>query len=514
MRLLRTLRGLAMTVSLIVICCGSTTPAQDIQTFDIDEYIASAAVKKTLRIGLVDCVAMALKNNSEIKVKRITPLIEDANVRIEKARFEPELSFDFTIEDDTDLSPNTLSGTTTTKTRTGKFDFGFDEKFVTGTELSIDFLNTRTRSNSRIQTMNPQFDSQAAVTITQPLLKGFGIIVNKADFLVAKNNALKSKQELAQEVIAVLTDVKKNYYNFQYSQERYKVAKLAVERVRGLYDINKEKYAKGIASNVELLESEAEVARQEEELFAAERSMKLAEDNLKLITNLVDDPELWNADIILLDSLDYESKAVDLVEAMKAAFVSRPDYEAGKIDLKNKDISVIYYKNNMLPVVDLTGSYGLNGLGKNYEKDLGHIGAGKYPDWLVGVTVKVPLFSEEEKGRYDKSKFEKEQALLNFKRLEQRIILEVRDAVRNIDIKYRMSEAARKSKEAQEKNYEAQSSRFSAGLVSTLDIVVYQERLAEAQTNYIKAVTDYRIAEIELAKAKGTTLIEDNITIE
>ena len=51
-------------------------------------------------------------------------------------------------------------------------------------------------------------------------------------------------------------------------------------------------------------------------------------------------------------------------------------------------------------------------------------------------------------------------------------------------------------------------------MVSTLDIVVYQERLAEAQTNYIKAVTDYRIAEIELAKAKGTTLIEDNITIE
>lgn len=252
----------------------------------------------------------------------------------------------------------------------------------------------------------------------------------------------------------------------------------------------------------------------EQALLAAEGVMKSAEDNLKLITNIVDDPELWNASIVLLESPAYEKKAFDLVDEINEAFQRRPDYEAYKIELKNKDISVIYYDNGMLPTVDLSGSFGLNGLGKNYDKDMKHIGGGKYPDWSMGVTVKVPLGNEEEKGRYDKSVLERKQTLIGFKRLEQTIVLQVRNAVRNVDIKYRMLEASKKSKDAEEENYLVQESRFKAGLVSTHDIVDYQEKLARAEVNYIKSIIDYNTALIELAQVEGTTLINDNIKIE
>lgn len=482
--------------------------------FDLEAYLASAGVRKELRISMVDCVAMALKNNSEILVKRISPFIEDENVRIQKARFEPELSFDWLMEDNTALSPTTLSGRGTTKTRTGEFNFGYDQELVTGTKVALDFNNTRTRANSVIQSLNPEFNSEAQVTVTQPLLKGFGVTVTKADFLIAKNNKLKSVQDFAQEVISILTDVKRAYYDFQYSRGQYKVAEVSLKRVRDLHYINKEKYARGLASNVDLLESEAEVARIEQALYASEEQMKLAEDNLKFITNIVDDPELWNAELVLLDTIAYEKRGVDLVDSLKKAFEHRPDYEAAKIDLRNKDISIVFYRNNMLPVMDLSGSYGLNGLGNTYEKDLGHIGGGRFQDWTIGVTFKIPLFSDEEKGKYEKSKLDKRQALINFKRLEQKIILEARDAVRTVDISYRTLEASRKSKEAETENYAAQETRFKGGLVSTLDIVIYQERLARAEVNFLKSVIDYNTSLIDLAKAQGVTLIEDNIKIE
>ena len=104
--------------------------------------------------------------------------------------------------------------------------------------------------------------------------------------------------------------------------------------------------------------------------------MKREEDNLKFITNLVDDAELWNADIVLLDKLDVQKAGDRPTPSLEKAFAHRPDYEAAKLDLKNRDISVIYYRNGMLPIVDLTGSYGFNGLGDNYEKDLGNLGGG------------------------------------------------------------------------------------------------------------------------------------------
>jgi outer membrane protein TolC len=77
-----------------------------------------------------------------------------------------------------------------------------------------------------------------------------------------------------------------------------------------------------------------------------------------------------------------------------------------------------------------------------------------------------------------------------------------------------MLEASKKSMEAQAKNYEAQETRFRAGLVSTHDILNHQERLALAELSYIRSIVEYNVKLIELAKAKGVTLIEDNIRVE
>ena len=85
---------------------------------------------RLLRIGMVDCIAMALKNNSDIQVRKIVPRIEDANVMIQRARFEPDFTLDFLIESDTDQSDRPLFGPDPTKVRTNTLNFGWDQKLV------------------------------------------------------------------------------------------------------------------------------------------------------------------------------------------------------------------------------------------------------------------------------------------------------------------------------------------------------------------------------------------------
>lgn len=505
-------------ISMAVITCAAAFAAagENTPAFDRAAYLAGMQSPKILKIAMVDCVAMALKNNSEIRIRSIVPKIEDANVRTQAGKFDPSFSFDFLMEDDTDNSDRPLFGPNPTKIRTNTVNFGYEQTLISGTKINLDFDNTRTLSNydAWFQSINPAFDSFAVATVTQPLLRGFGITVTQADFLIAKNNKLKSVQDFIQDVIKTLTDTKKKYYGFQYTQEQYRTAVVSLKRVEDLHGINMEKYAKGLASNVDLLQSESEVARFEQAVASAEGVMKRSEDDLKFITNLVNDPELWNADIVLLDKIDYRKEPVDIAESLDRAFKHRPDYEAAKIDLKNRDISVVYYKNGTLPIADLVASYGLNGLGKDAEKALGVMGSGLYEDWYIGVSVKVPLANDAAKGKYQKSKLEKEQALIAFKRLEQKIILEVRNAVRDVQIRYRVLEASIKSLEAERKNYEAQETRFRAGLVSTHDILDYQEKLARAEVNFVGSVTEYNQAIVELAKAEGTTLLNDNIRIE
>lgn len=509
---------IAISVLLSALLLLTTSPvlSQEGAAFDKSAYMASLETRKVLEIGMVDCVAMALKNNSEIRIKSIVPKIEDANVKTQSGKFDPILFFDFLMEDDTDNSDRPLFGPNPTKVRTNTINLGYEQTLISGTKLRVDFDTTRTKSNydNYFQSINPSFDSFGYVTVTQPLLRGFGITVAQADFLIAKNNKLKSVQELTQDIIRTLTDVKKRYYDFQYAQEQYRTAVVSLKRVEDLFQINKEKYAKGLASNVDLLQSESEVARFEQAVAGAEGVMKKSEDELKFITNLINDVELWNADIILLDKIGYRREPSDIGDSLERAFRYRPDYEAAKIELKNRDISVVYYKNGVLPIVDLTGSYGLNGLGKNADKALDVLGSGMYEDWYIGVTVKMPLSNDEAKGKYLKSKLEKEQALVAFKRLEQKVILEVRNAVREVQIRYRVLEASVKNLEAERKNYEAQETRFRAGLVSTHDILDYQEKLARAEVNYVGSVIEYNQAIVELAKSEGTTLLNDNIRID
>jgi len=503
-----------LIAAFVIMPCSIAMAEDSPAYFDKEAYIASANFPETLELAMVDCVAMALKSNSEINIKRITPHIEDNNVLIQKSRFEPHFTFDGSFSGSREQDPSTLFDANVLSTKTAVFDFGYNQKFTTGADVSLDFFNTRTKSSSPTFIPNPAYESEAEILISQPLLKGAGIAVNTADFRIARNNKLKSVQDFTQEIIRVLTNVKKSYYDFQYSREQYIVAQKSLARVEDLHRINKEKYAKGLASDIDIIESEAEVARIREALYEAEAIMKLAEDNLKLITNLVDDPQLWNARIVLLEGLGYEKMEVDLPGAIKTAFIYRPDYEAAKIDLRNRDIVIVVSTNGMLPTVNLDASFGLNGLDGVYAKDLRDVGGGKYYNWTVGVNVDVPLIGDENRGKYEKSRLEKEQALVAFQRLEQKIILDVRNVVREIDINYRKLEASKISKESEEKNYEAQELRFKAGLVSTLDIVIYQERLARAEVSYIKSIIDYNVSLIELSRAKGTMLIDDNITLE
>lgn len=487
--------------------------AQEQTNFDKEAFIESAKEKKVLRIGLVDCIAYALKNNSEIKIERIEPKLRQDDVKIAQSDFEPTLTLEASYADTKEQSSSTLTSSgVSTSTRTD-FNAGIEGKLITGTEYDISFDNTKYKSNTSSQVINPYYDFDAAITITQPLLKGAGIVVNRADIIIAQNNKEKSLEDLRDEAMAVITETKKAYYNYIYFIQRHKIAKIFLNWTQQLLDITKARYDKGLASSVDLLEIESAVAERRKELIAFESSLKKSEDELKLITNLVDDPKLWNAEIAPIDQPELSVAEVSLVESLENAFQYRPDYISKNIELKNKDIKIKVAKNNVYPTVDLVGSFGLNGLGPKYREALHSVDDKEYRDWSVGIEVSIPWGSGD-RADLDKKKLEKIQELLELKRLEQNIILEVRDNVRAIDIQYRQVEAAKLFEEKQRKNYNAQEERYKAGQLSTHDLLEYRFRLAMAELEYIKALIDYNVALIGLDEAQGLTLVKNDVVLE
>ncbi|MDO9540765.1 MAG: TolC family protein [Kiritimatiellia bacterium] len=205
-------------------------------------------------------------------------------------------------------------------------------------------------------------------------------------------------------------------------------------------------------------------------------------------------------------------RQLDLVQSLQQAFNYRPDYQIKMIELANNDIAVKVADNNLLPTVDLVGSYGLNGWGADFGKALSTVEP-KNNDWLVGMKFSLP-WGGAERARYSQKKREKMKALLELKRLEQNIILDIRNRIREVATQRRQMDAAFHSKNLEFKNFEAQKERYAAGQTSTHDMLDYQERVATSETDYLKALVEYQTALISLDNAEGITLAKNNIVLE
>jgi outer membrane protein TolC len=103
---------------------------------------------------------------------------------------------------------------------------------------------------------------------------------------------------------------------------------------------------------------------------------------------------------------------------------------------------------------------------------------------------------------------------MELKRLEQKIILDIRDRIRAVETQRKQMEAAKHSKDLELKNFEAQKERYAAGQVSTHNMLDYQERVATSETEYLKTLVDYQTALITLDNAEGVTLAKNNIVLE
>lgn len=475
-------------------------------------FMATGLQDRVLRIGLKDSVLYALKNNSEILIKRIEPKLKQDDVKIAKADFEPSFSADYTLHDNTKTSASTLYSEIS-KSRDIDFNAGVLGKLITGTEYEMEISTERYKSNLSTQRINPYYTTEPKITITQPLFRDFGVLVNTADITIARNNKTQSQEDFKDAVMDTISKVKISFYSYMYYIENYAIAQGSLVRAKDLLEINKVRYDKGIDSSVDLLETETAVAEREKLLISAESSLKKAEDELKLITNLVDDPETWNAKLELLDDKpQFKEEKVVLLESLQNAFRFRPDYKSAKIDLKNRNIEIAAAKNALLPTIDLVASFGLNGLGKDYQDALEKTDS-DYTDWSVGFKVSVP-WGGSERAKFDQRNLEKVQALLTFKRLEQKIILEVRDKVREVDIRARQVKAAKLNLETEEKNYAAQKERYAIGQVSIHDMLDYQDKLAQDALDYVNALIEYNVAFINLDKSQGLTLAKNDIKLE
>jgi outer membrane protein TolC len=133
---------------------------------------------------------------------------------------------------------------------------------------------------------------------------------------------------------------------------------------------------------------------------------------------------------------------------------------------------------------------------------------------FFGVTFEVPLGNREARSNYSKAKLEARQSILNWSKIEQEIVVEVRTAAREIKKNAESIKATEKARELAQERLEAEEMKFKVGRTTSLEVLRAQDNLTIAEGKAVKALVDYQKSLGDLDAAMGTILENNNIIIE
>ncbi|MEK6690604.1 MAG: TolC family protein [Nitrospirota bacterium] len=456
-----------------------------------------------MNISIQDTIALALENNLDIKIEKFNPDIRKTETEKERSIFDPVFTSDFINSATRTPSSSELEGAREIDQKVLDFSIGLTQKFVTGTSAELKFINERYRSNSIFLKINPYYESDVTLTLTQPLLKDFGPNINLTRIRIAENNENISGEQLKLKIIEVISNSKRAYWNLLLNIEELEVRKFSLNLAKDLLERNRKKVEVGVLAPIELIQAEAGVASREEAVFVAEKAVRDAEDAVKRITGLTKE---WEKVLIPVDKPIISKERLHFDESKRIAFESRPDYLQANKDLENKAINIRYTKNQTLPELSFVGGIGLNGLNSSYSSDLKGLRSGDFYSWKVGLSLAIPIGNRSARSDYLKARLEEEKARVELKNLEEAIIVEIRVAIREIDTTHKRIDATRSARILAEKKLEAEEKKFNVGMSTSHDILIFQEELANALRNEKKAMIDHNNALINLEKVTGITI--------
>lgn len=486
-----------------------------------------------LEISLEDCIVRALKTNLDVTVQLYNPKIAETTVLQAQSAFAPTFSINSNWNENNRKSYTILDGAQILNSDYTSLSLSLQKKFEPGTTVTLTLGTNRSYSNSTFYTYNPSYNSQYKLDVRQPLLKGFGAKINNYQINVASNNHQISLNQLKSNLINLVYNVEQAYWNLIFAMEDLKVKQQSLKLAKDLLEKNRLQVKVGTLPPMDVLAAEAEVAMREGDVILAEAGVKNAEDNLKRLLNF--EQKEWEKELVPISKPEYEKKDLKIDELINIALSNRAELKQAELDLANKELGISYAKNQLLPSIDLVGTFystGVSGDIPIYDstdpfnrKIIGKIKGStvdsldeafknRYKNYAVGLTISYPLFNSAEKANYARAQLETEQASLQLKSLQQQVTVEVRTAMREVETAEKRVEAAKVARELAEKKLQAEEKKLAVGLSTNYQVLQFQRDLATAQTSELRAIIDYKLALSKLDRALGKTLESHGIKFE
>ncbi len=551
-----------------------------------------------LEISLQDTVELALENSLDIAVQRYYPWISDAGLLNAAAgstgfgtpgvqigassaninpfaffiqNFDPLVTSNTLIVDQSSpvnnpfLSGSGVNSLSSVVTHITQFNNQYSQTFHTGTNITVGWNNTRSSSNAA-NFFNPSVSSNLQVSLSQPLLNGFGREMWTRNIRIAKNNRQIADWAFAQQAITTITSTITAYWELVYARENVTVNEQAVAVAQKLYEDNKKQLEIGSLAPLDVTRSESELATNRQNLILAQTVQLQDEQTLKnFISKDPLAPNLIDVTILPTDQPKEPAtvEAASFQDAVKEAFAKRPELQEQIYNLKNAEIEVRATKNALLPSLTANAFYLSAGLAGNsnipgtpttgagvpivdangnpINVDVGGVPTpifepttvvpiagtsqqgfttaqsqifhNTFPEYAGQLTLTLPLRNRSAQAGHARALLVQRQMETVTQQLRNAALLDVRNTYIALTQGRARVAAASKARELQQQTFDAEQKRYQLGASTVFLVIQTQRDLITAQGTEIRALADLEEAKANYERAVGRTLEVNHVTI-
>jgi outer membrane protein TolC len=431
--------------------------------------------------------------------------------------------------------------------------YGVQQGFWTGTTVSLGLSSVFGSSHNAITALyNPIDTAAASLTITQNLLNGFGLAVNKRAFHEAQNNLKVGDLTVKNQAITTVAGAVNLYWHLVTYNDELKVSQQTLQLDTQLYEDNKKRADLGAIAPIDIIQAEADMKAAQQDVVQRESQVLQQEMILKsyITRSGLDVPAVAMARIVPTDHIDVppQEAVIPWQDLVAEAIAHRPEIEQNQIALENSRLELLGTRNALLPTLSVSatlanngqaGSVNANGvvpilnssqqiigtrpltaadvnpfLLGGYGTALSQVFDRNFPNYSVAFTLTVPIRNRSAQADHITAELNYRQSEIQDRQLHNSIKLAVMNnwtALRNARAAYETSAISRK---LADETLAGTRRKYDLGTATILDVMIAQRDDTTRRLSEVDALSQLQDARTSMNQSLGKILDDYDVTID
>ena len=319
-------------------------------------------------------------------------------------------------------------------------------------------------------------------------------------FFVGLDAARKSRKlyelQVDQTKDEITATVAKLYYSIQVTQKQRNTLQANLDQVKSLSSLTQKQFENGLAKRIDVDQLQVNRINLENQLKNLDLQVEQLKQTLKFNMAMpLDQP------IVLTDTISEAAFTVPDMQMFTADFSQKKDLAVLEVQAELNQMNIDQYRYGYWPSLSAFGNYNYQGQGDKFG-DLTWFDFGS-----IGLRLNIPIFDGfKKRSQIQQARIDQLQLAQTRRLTTQSVALAYNQATLELQTNINNLRALAENRRVAEEVYRVSQSRFTQGVAPITEVLTAETSMREAQTNYLSALLQVKLAEIAIQDAKGTLL--------